>query len=321
MKLSTLKYGILACLLISPNVFAAPTLYIAASDVDEAVVVDTATDRIVSKITALERPHDIVATPDGEYLIVGALQTEHMRNTAFSIVERSTGQVKFKIPMKGWSYHQVVTRDGHYMLSTNPSEAQVRVVDLDSRQVLKSVSAGSAANHLLLSNDDRYVYVSNERDDTISQIDVGTWSVKQAMQAGRAPGHMVMSPDGKLIYVTSHDTDMVYAVSVEYGEVVDSCRVGKGLHGIGFGDDGKTLFVSSKTEDKLFALDTSMEKSSRRVLELSPEPYHVTVAKGTGKVYVASHKEPKIWVIDQTTLKVLDEIELPAVGHHMEIVY
>lgn len=321
MKLSTLNSSVLAGLLVSMPVFAAPTVYIAVSDADEVIVLDGATDRIVGTISGLEKPHEIVATPDGQTLIAGSLQQKPMDDTNFSVIERSNGQVKFKIPMEGWSYHQVVTPDGRYVLSTRPSEALVRVVDLDARQVIKSIAAGSAANHLLLSNDGRYVFVSNEREDAISQIDLRTWSVTQMMSAGRAPGHMVMSPDGKLIYVTSHDTDQVSAVSVSLGEVVDSCRVGKGLHGIDVGDDGKTLFVSSRTDNKLYVLDASLQKKPQRMLELSPAPYHVKVIKGTGKVYVASHTAPKLWVIDQATLEVLEEIELPAVGHHMEVVY
>lgn len=321
MKLSILNSGLLAGVLVCTSLFASPTVYIATSDTDEVIVMDGEKDVIIGKITGLEKPHEVVATPDGQYLIAGSLQQKPMDDTNFSVIERSNGQVKFRIPMEGWSYHQVVTPDGRYVLSTRPSEALVRVVDLDARQVIKSIAAGSAANHLLLSNDGRYVYVSNERDDSISQIDVSTWSVTQTMSAGRAPGHMVMSPDGKLIYVTSHDTDRVSAVSVALGEVIHSCRVGKGLHGIEIGDDGKTLFVSSRTDNTLYVLDASIQKRPQRMLKLSPAPYHVKVIKGTGKVYVASHQSPKLWVIDQATLEVLNEIDLPAVGHHMEVVY
>ncbi len=86
------------------------------------------------------------------------------------------------------------------------------------------------------------------------------------------------------------------------------------------GDDGKTLFISSKKGNKLVALDTGTGNVIKETM-LSPAPYHLNTITGTGKVYVSSRKEPKIWVIDQKTLKVLGEIKLPAgEGHQMAIV-
>jgi hypothetical protein len=67
------------------------------------------------------------------------------------------------------------------------------------------------------------------------------------------------------------------------------------------------------------AVDTQSEEM--RTLPLIGAPYHLNSIDGTGKVYVSSRNKPLIWVIDQKTMKTMNEIELPAgEGHQMAIV-
>ena len=49
--------------------------------------------------------------------------------------------------------------------------------------------------------------------------------------------------------------------------------------------------------------------------------YHLGAVRGTGKLYVSSRKEAKIWVVDQSSLELLDTIQLPGgEGHQLAIV-
>ena len=57
-----------------------------------------------------------------------------------------------------------------------------------------------------------------------------------------------------------------------------------------------------------------------RSIALGPSPYHLTTVGGTGKLYVSSAEEPKIWVVDQQSLRTLGEIPIRGVGHQMAVV-
>ena len=58
-----------------------------------------------------------------------------------------------------------------------------------------------------------------------------------------------------------------------------------------------------------------------RVLPLAPAPYYLGTVRGTGKLYVSSRKEPKIWVVDQRALTALATIQLRGgEGLHIGIV-
>jgi DNA-binding beta-propeller fold protein YncE len=107
-------------------------------------------------------------------------------------------------------------------------------------------------------------------------------------------------------------------VSLDRGETVKKYAVGGAVHGIDLSDDGKTLFVSGREQNKLVAID--LVKGGIRSVPLSPAPYHLTTIRGTGKLYVSSADEPKIWVVDQKTLRVEREIPIGGKGHQMVVV-
>ncbi len=58
-----------------------------------------------------------------------------------------------------------------------------------------------------------------------------------------------------------------------------------------------------------------------KTLPLAPAPHHVATIRGTGKVYVSSRKEPKIWVLDQEKAALLDEFGIRGTGHEMNGLY
>lgn len=146
-----------------------------------------------------------------------------------------------------------------------------------------------------------------------------TWQVTRTLEAGPAPEHMTFSIDESKIFVTNPRAGKVSVIPTIEGTVVDAYEIGKDVHGLDIGDDGKTLFVSSKKDEKLVAVDT--QTGNIQTLSLIGVPYHLNTIPGTGKVYVSSRTQPKIWVIDQKQLKVLGSIKLPAgEGHQMAIV-
>jgi DNA-binding beta-propeller fold protein YncE len=129
---------------------------------------------------------------------------------------------------------------------------------------------------------------------------------------------MVLSPDGTTLYVNNVGGGTVSAISIPRGGTVKTYFIGGALHGIDLSEDGKTLFVSGREQNKLAAIDLATDKI--RSAPLGPAPYHVTAVRGTGKLYVSSAEEPKLWVVDQRSLAVVREIPVQGEGHQMVVV-
>lgn len=326
MKLQKLVLALI-CLSGGSLAFAAPTAYIPLGSANEVIAVDVANGKIIKRYPGVENPHGLVATPDGEYLVAGSIKETPVPNGApadtpnskLYVIHPGHGHVMAEIPVSGWTHHEAITPDGKYVISTHPTRGGISVVDLINNKVYKTVKTGPTPNYTVITKDGKRAYVSNTGNGTISEIDLGSWTVTRSLEAGPSPEHLVFSPDEKTLYVANDRAGTVSVVPVKEGKVETTYKIGKRLHGLDIGDDGKTLFVSSRSDNKLVALDT--KTGEQRVLTLSPEPYHLDKIPGTGKVYVSSSKEPKIWVIDQKTFTVIDTIQLPAgEGHQIAVV-
>jgi YVTN family beta-propeller protein len=315
------------CALFSSQVVAATTVYIPLGSGNLVIAVDAATNTIKAVYDGVDNPHGLVGTPDGEYLVAGSLketplkkgETADKANSRLFLIHPAHGHVMSTIPVTGWSHHQAITPDGRYVISSHPVRGYVSVVDMQSNAVIKTIATGNTPNYTLVNKEGSKAYVTNSGSGSISEIDVKSWQVVRSLEAGPSPEHSVFSADEKTIYVANPRAGKVSAVSVESGKVIKTYDIGRDIHGLDIGDDGKTLFASSKKDNKLVALDTVT--GMKRELALSPAPYHLNTITGTGKVYVSSRKKPLIWVIDQKTLQITGEINLPAgEGHQMVIV-
>jgi DNA-binding beta-propeller fold protein YncE len=310
----------------TPTTMAAPTVYIPLGSGNQVIAVDAASGRITASYPGVENPHGLVATPDGEYLIAGSLMETPVPagaphdtpNSKLYLIHPGHGHVMSTIPVSGWTHHQAITPDGRYVLSTHPTRGYISVADLRNNKVVRTVATGMAPNYTLVARDGKRAYVSNSGDATLSELDLEKWSVVRTLEAGPVPEHLAFAADEKTIFVANPNAGTVSAVSVASGKVARVYKIGANLHGLDIGDDGRTLFVSSQKENLLVALDP--QSGTQRKLMLAPAPYHLNTIRGTGKVYVSSRKEPKIWVVDQKTLSVTATIALPAgEGHQMAI--
>ncbi len=328
MNIKIKKYLITGvCSILSSFVYASPTVYIPLGSGNQVIAVDAATDKITASYSDVDNPHGLVATPDGEYLIAGSLKQTpipkgkpaNTPNSKLYFIHPAHGHVMSTISVSGWTHHQGITPDGRYVLSTHAMKGNVSVLDLENNEIIKTIKTGRVPNYILVTKDGKRAYVSNTGANNLSEINISSWKVARTLESGPAPEHMAFSGDQKTIFVSNPRKGQVSAISVKTGNITSTYKIGKAVHGLDIGDDGTTLFVSSKKENKLVAINT--ENGKKRELPLSPAPYHLNTITGTGKVYVSSRKKPVIWVIDQKTLKVINEIKLPAgEAHQMAIV-
>jgi len=318
--------SLLWLIVASPYALAEPMVYVALGTGNQVVAIDASNDTIIESYIGVNNPHGLVGTPDGEYLIAGSLserplakgEDKNTPNSELALIHLVHKHVMSSIPVSGLTHHQAITPDGRYVLSTHTTRGSVSVVDLQKNEVIATIATGTSPNYTSITKNGKTAYVSNTGNNSISVIDTGTWKVTGTLKSGPAPEHLVLSTDEKYLFATNPRSGEVSKISIADGDVVQRWKVGDKVHGLDIGDDGKTLFTSSKKGDKLSAIDTV--SGDMRDIVLSPQPYHLNTITGTGKVYVSSRKLPKIWVVDQKTLKVLNEIKLPSgEGHQMVI--
>ena len=127
----------------------------------------------------------------------------------------------------------------------------------------------------------------------------------------------LLAPDDRTMYVNNVAEGTVSVIPLAKGAAARTFAVGAEPHGIDVSDDGGTLFASSKGEGVLVAIDLATGEVRRVALE--PAPYHVTAVHGTGRLFVSSWVENRIWVLDQRTLVLHGEIAIAGIGHQMVV--
>lgn len=336
--------------LVMQTALAQPLVYVPLGGEDKILVVDAAKDAIVDTISGVSAVHGLARTPDGKFLIAGSYEEreagvvamakpagvsedEHAAHhgaaaaaskkdgavvSTLSVVRIADGSIVRRIDVPGAVHHVAVSPNGRFAVVTLPNEDAISVIDLASYEVIATVSTGLLPNYAAFSPDGALVYVSNAGNDTISEIDTQSWTARRHIVATGTPEHVVLSADGATLYVANVDDGNVTAISLAKGEAVETYRIGGMLHGIELSDDGRTLFVSGREINELVAIDLGSGQS--RSVILDPAPYHIMAIRGTGKLYVSSAGEPKIWTVGQDDLRILGEIAIGGRGHQMVMV-
>ncbi len=336
--------------------FASPAaaetkVYVPLGSAGTAVVIDAAQDKVIDVISDLPDAHGLAGTPDGAFLVAGSYaatprgeeavpprpegmsEEEHRAHHAMparpsvpepaavsyvSVVRADDGSLVHRIEVPGAVHHVAVTPDGRFAVATHPNQGAISVIDLAEFRVAATVHTGPSTNYAVVGADGKFVYVSNAGNNTISEVDTERWIVRRNLLVnGKSPGHIVLSPDGSTLYVTNVGDGTVAALSLPEGTVARTFQIGGALHGIDLSDDRRTLFVSGRGENKLVAID--LESGETKSVPLGPSPYHLAAIPGTGKLYVSSAEEPKLWVVDQESLRVLNEIPIRGKGHQMVV--
>jgi YVTN family beta-propeller protein len=326
-------------------------VYVPLGGAGEVLVIDAESDSIRGRIAGVPQSHGLAATPDGRLLIAGSFaevapeaaklppkpagvsESDHQAHhrkpdhaaaakdegvSLLTVLQAEDGKILRRIEVPGAVHHTAVTPDGRYALATHPNGGTLSVVDLATFQIAATVRTGPLPNYAVASPDGTRIYVSNAGNNTVSEVDTERWVVHRNFPTGESPEHMVLSRDGARLYVANVDAGTVSELAVEVGTVTRTFEIGGLLHGLDLSEDGGTLFVAARERNKLVAI--ALDSGDLRDAPLSPEPYHLTTVGGTGKIYVSSAEEPKIWVIDQDSLSVLNTVPVPSKAHQMAVV-
>jgi len=345
----TFTTATVALLMTTALAVAQPVVFVPEGSAATVRMVNGDTGKTLKEITGLEAVHGLSGAPGVPYLVAGSYtetdraaiakmdqpagvtQDEHSSHHAkpeakqigpadagisiLSILDAKTGEIVRRIEVPGAVHHTAVSPDGRFAVATHPAGAGISIIDLTTFTLTAFVPTGSMPNYAAFGADPGVVYVSNAGNGTISEVDLERGIVRRNMVAGNTPEHIVIDPDKAVLYLADVEAGNVIELSLKDGTVTRSFAIGGELHGIDLSDDRATLFVAGRGEDKItsVALSTGVITTA----SLSPQPYHLTNVPGTGKLFVSSRADPKVWIIDEATLAPVGEFAIEGEGHQM----
>src|SRR6266702_2712543 len=81
----------------------------------------------------------------------------------------------------------VSSPDGRLLFVVCQDSDEVRVIDVSSSQVIRSVAVGRVPRGIALSPDGRQLYITNAWSDTVSVVDTASMQVAQMLPPGSEP--------------------------------------------------------------------------------------------------------------------------------------
>ncbi|MDF0603379.1 hypothetical protein P1J78_21850 [Psychromarinibacter sp. C21-152] len=328
----------------------AQTVFVPEGSGNSILVVDGVTGEAIRRIEGLEAIHGLGGTPGVPVLVAGSFAEidsagamdvdkpaavsadDHASHHAkperqmgptdaglslLSLIDANGGEVLRRIVVPGAVHHTAVSPDGRFAVATHPAGDGVSLVDLIANELVAFVPTGAMPNYAVFGRDPDTVYVSNTGNGTVSEVDLTRGIVRRNLVAGEMPEHMVVHPSGNVLYVADAEPGHVLELALDSGEMVRSFDIGGEIHGLGLTDDSDRLVVAGRGEDKLVSVN--LTDGTQTKAALGPEPYHLTLLRGTDRLFVSSRADPKVWIVDAATLEPTSDFAVEGEGHQMVV--
>jgi len=276
-------------------------------DSDESKPAETA----IATIAVGGRVHDIVVSPDGDYLYVARSDSVVVINGRQHIVAR--------IPITGPAKNLVMGADGKRLFVINYDGSVVVIDTLD--HTAQTLWDGCASD-VVVSPDGRHLYaahnqvIDGEADGAISVIDIAC-----ATTVATVPVHdvaaLAISPDGSRLYAVSYDRRAYYQYPAGWLTIIDTAShaavktiaIGACPETVTASPDGTYLYITHYDTCSVSAVNLTTDSTT--AVALPDAPLAVVFTPDSVHAYVRNVHS--VTVVDTTTSEAdnIDIADLP----------
>jgi YVTN family beta-propeller protein len=196
-----------------------------------------------------------------------------------------------------------VSLDGRLLYVVCQDSDELRVVELASGKVLKTIPVGRVPRGIALSPDGMSVYVTNSWSDNVSVIDAKTLEVVRTLPTGFEPAGVALDSKANTLYVANRLSNDVSVIDLKSGEESKRLLAGKGASYLSSSSDGKLIYCThiypnagafrSQPQSEITVIDTASQTVvERKVLHNVAGVFHVANAND-GRLNVVAQLRPK----------------------------
>ncbi|HSY50340.1 MAG TPA: cytochrome D1 domain-containing protein [Thermoanaerobaculia bacterium] len=139
---------------------------------------------IVKQIPAVKGPEGIDLSPDGSELWVAS----RVAGGGIAIINPATNAVVQTLPTTTKVANRVkFTRDGKYVLVSDPPSNLVLVYDAATKEVIKSIEMAAEPSGILMAPDGRRAFVACAGAKKVQVIELTTFSITHEIETGNVP--------------------------------------------------------------------------------------------------------------------------------------
>lgn len=223
-----------------------------------------------------------------------------------------------------------VTADGKYLVTANKDDANVSIIDLATRQVIKQVKIGKNPEFVRVLGDKAFVTyepsaksgpppkpgaaVAEDDDDDkiparIAIVDIRKGKVLREIISRPETEGMEFSPDGRRMIVTNEGDNTITVHDIRSGKLlktVSTHEFGDRPRGIKVSPDGKRYVSTLEFGHKLLVLDAKL--NPLKAVETGNTPYGVAFDRSGQRIFVAASRDNTLQVFDAQSLEKIKDI-------------
>ncbi len=224
-----------------------------------------------------------------------------------------------------------VTADGKYLVTANKDDANVSIIDLATRQVVKQVKIGKNPEFVRILGDRAFVtyepsakggpppkpgapVVEEDDDDDkiparIAIVDIKKGKLIKEIISGPETEGIEFTPDGKRMIVTNEADNTITVHDIRSGKLlktVPTSKYGDRPRGIKVSPDGKRYVSTLEFGHKLLVLDAKL--NPLKTVDTGNTPYGVAFDRSGQRIFVAASRENTLQVFDAQSLEKIKDI-------------
>jgi YVTN family beta-propeller protein len=143
----------------------------------EAVLIDTATDRVVANVSLASAggPQAATVTPDGRFAYVGIFGGVLGGDGGVAVVDLTQRTTVTVIATPAPEVHGVrVSPNGRFVIATNFRLGTVSVISTATNRIVANVQVGENPNDIAFTANGHHAFVTNQGDTTVSVVALPT---------------------------------------------------------------------------------------------------------------------------------------------------
>jgi YVTN family beta-propeller protein len=264
-------------------------------------------------------PHGVIASPDGELVLVTA-----RGSSSLIMIDAKALEVLSYVTTSGREPHACMfTPDGRQAWITVRGSDHIDVFDRGSKKIVAQVATGEGPGMVHFEPSGRYAFVSFQKRNVVSVIDTYNYSViKEISVPGKfSPFLMVSTSEKPFFWVIHKDVNKISVIDPRTFEVVGTVDVGNKPNHVAFivKNGIEYAYITIAKDNRIDIIEMKDKPRFMRSVAVGQEPHGIWADPEMKTIFVGHEISNDVWAIDVATDKVMAKI--PVGEKPIDVVY
>lgn len=296
------------------QVAAATVVVVVLNSGDASVsLIDQASRKELKRFDIGKEPHHLMATPDGQSLIVA-----NAVGNELVFLDPRTGEIQRRVKNIADPYQVGYSPDKKWFVVAGNRMHRIDIYQAGNNgqdlTLVKAVKAPKTPSHIAFSADSAIAFVTLQDSDELIAIRLADQTPLWKMKTGATPAGVWMTPDDKHLLVGMTGADYLEVIDWRAQKSVKKIPTGRGAHNFRPLGDGRHVFATNRVDNTVSLIDQiALEKKYDIAVPNGPDCMEIT-ADGK-RMWVTQRFGKTVSIIDLDTRKIIDTIPVGKSPH------